>query len=126
MACLHSYSLVLGPVFASESSCYDYGWVMGVRDMYRRVYLCTHLTCCIPSHMSYIVKGHHTRHHTQWVCGVSPIPYNLHFIAYSHLMCSTIGLMFLVKVKNVYIYYCCMPIGLCKSVLSNKQTWRDS
>jgi len=45
----------------------------------------------------------------------------LHFIAYSHIICSIRRLMFLVKVENVKIFYFYVPLGLCKSALSNTE-----
>jgi len=43
---------------------------------------------------------------------------SLHFIAYSHIICSIRGLMFLVKVENVKIFYFYVPI---ESALSNTE-----
>jgi hypothetical protein len=69
--CLHSCSLSLSPILAS--GILPLRLCVSVRDMYRHVYLCTHLTC-IPNHTTYIVKGHPPpRTNTQWLCDVSPI-----------------------------------------------------
>ena len=50
----------------------------------------------------------------------------LHFITYSHLICSTRGLMFLMKVENLRMfclfYFCVLIVVLCIAFSNRKKS----